>query len=149
MLKDLGVLDEDSLKSYKQLLNYRKNSILSGQSFGCISSLVCDGCNHLISDGICLCAGYFVCPNCGTENGAKLECFSSPKALAVCHSKHLVNYCNSKIAEIQSGIGVNRDLVPEGMRRQITARLWDDLTFTLGIEYGIILAMLEIKDKLK
>lgn len=40
---------------------------------GCISSRICEKCNHLISDSICLCLPYFVCPNCGFENGVRIK----------------------------------------------------------------------------
>lgn len=35
---------------------------------GCIGSLACENCFHVISDSICLCAGFpLICPQCGNK----------------------------------------------------------------------------------
>jgi hypothetical protein len=46
-----------------------KKGIGQATHSGCIDRAVCKKCHHLIVDSICLCSGYFVCPNCGHENG--------------------------------------------------------------------------------
>ncbi len=68
MLTDLGKLSDEKLKAYQQSEADRLVTILGGGNIGCIGALPCKSCNHLISDSICLCSRYFVCPNCGTEN---------------------------------------------------------------------------------
>lgn len=65
MLYDKGLATPEQIKQYKEYRHDFAN--------GCISSLLCENCNHIISDSICLCACYFVCPNCKTENGIKLR----------------------------------------------------------------------------
>lgn len=35
----------------------------------CISSLACENCGLIVSDGICLCMGIFECPKCKHEHG--------------------------------------------------------------------------------
>ncbi len=42
---------------------------------GCIDSLACVHCYHVISDSICLCAGSFDCPKCGGQNGFRSKGF--------------------------------------------------------------------------
>jgi hypothetical protein len=39
---------------------------------GCIGSLACVHCYHVIRDSICLCVGIFDCPKCGKKNGREL-----------------------------------------------------------------------------
>ena len=62
--------------------------------------------------------------------------------------KELITYINKKIEEIQSGLGVNRKRYPEGQRDSIAKGLWDDEIFTLGIEYGYIIAMDELRKEI-
>jgi hypothetical protein len=40
---------------------------------GCVGAMACIHCYHVISDSICLCAGSFVCPKCGKQNGRTWE----------------------------------------------------------------------------
>lgn len=46
------------------------------------------------------------------------------------------------IKEVQNGKVPSRDIIPENMRGSIAKDMWNDSRFTLGIEYGCILAML-------
>ncbi len=69
MLYDRGLQTLEQIKEHREGLKKRG----SGSHHGCISSLICDNCNHLISDSICLCIGIFTCPNCGFRNGKELE----------------------------------------------------------------------------
>lgn len=52
----------------KKIYDYRANAV--GHP-GCISSLACLNCYHVISDSVCLCIGTFTCPKCGKENMPK------------------------------------------------------------------------------
>lgn len=66
----------EAAAAYNQrIYDYRSDFALKGGrgSPGCISALACPHCYHVISDSICLCVGYFVCPNCGKENRSKPE----------------------------------------------------------------------------
>lgn len=44
---------------------------------GCIGSLACENCFYIVSDQVCLCAGFFICPNCGVEHGKKIQFIST------------------------------------------------------------------------
>ena len=68
MLKDLGLATEEQIKTESERLNWIK----SPEVRGCISTRICSNCHHLISDSICLCIGYFMCPNCKFENGKEI-----------------------------------------------------------------------------
>ena len=62
------------LKSKEEVDKYRSDLFkrrceAGAQYCGCIGTLPCKNCFSLISDSICLCAGYFICPECGFENG--------------------------------------------------------------------------------
>lgn len=47
--------------------------------------------------------------------------------------------------EITSGAGVDRDEVLEVLQRGSTAiAVWNDGTFTLGIEYGVLIALIKV-----
>ena len=48
-----------------------------------------------------------------------------------------------EIKEITGGAGVDRDRYPNGMRGRFAQSLWDDGAFTLGIEYGYVLALMD------
>lgn len=67
MLHDLGPATEEQIKEYNKPIDFTK------QWGGCISTRLCQNCNHLISDSICLCLGIFTCPNCKFENGKELK----------------------------------------------------------------------------
>ncbi|NQV08913.1 hypothetical protein HQ529_03620 [Candidatus Woesearchaeota archaeon] len=62
--------------------------------------------------------------------------------------KHIVTIKDLKqaardwIKEVQNGKVPSRDIIPENMRGSIAKDMWNDSRFTLGIEYGCILAML-------
>ena len=75
MLYDRGLQTAEQIREHKKELSRRFNSLDPNRyiSGGHIGSLICDGCNHLISDSICLCAGVFTCPNCGFENGKLIK----------------------------------------------------------------------------
>ena len=49
-----------------------------------------------------------------------------------------------KIVSIQSGHGVDRKKFPESLKGEIAKRNWNEGIFTFGIEYGYILALLEV-----
>lgn len=53
-----------------------------------------------------------------------------------------------RIAEIQNGYGVARDNLPETMRGSLAKDHWDDWLFAYGMEYGYLLAMMDIKNNL-
>lgn len=65
--EDLGSL-EAARKYNRDLYNYRIGMVSKGWSAGCIGSLACEGCYHVIADSVCLCSCYFKCPKCGKEN---------------------------------------------------------------------------------
>ena len=66
--QNLGSLEKT--KEYNQKIGqYRCASLTRGINVGCIDSLACVYCYHVISDSICLCSGMFTCPNCGKSNG--------------------------------------------------------------------------------
>jgi len=65
MLTDLGLQTPEQILKHKE----RVSQWLEATGGGCISELVCNGCSHLIADSICLCSGYFICPNCQLVNG--------------------------------------------------------------------------------
>lgn len=46
--------------------------------------------------------------------------------------------------EIQGGAGVDRTSFPEEMKGRIAKRVWNDSTFTYGIEYGVLIALMTI-----
>jgi len=48
------------------------------------------------------------------------------------------------IWKIQNGEGVDRTQFPESMKGEIAKKYWDDSLFTYGIEYGVILALMEV-----
>lgn len=46
--------------------------------------------------------------------------------------------------EITSGTGVDRFQFPDNMKGSTAKKLWNDSTFTYGIEYGVLIALHEI-----
>ena len=50
------------------------------------------------------------------------------------------------IYEITNGSGVNREDYPKAMRGELANFLWNDGAFTLGIEYGYVLALRTVFD---
>lgn len=48
------------------------------------------------------------------------------------------------IKAIQSGSGVKRDNFPEDMKGSIVKDNWHDSIFTLGLEYGFIIGLMEV-----
>jgi len=50
------------------------------------------------------------------------------------------------IKEIQSGSGVDRTKFPEDMKGRIAQDLWNDGKFTLGVEYGFMIGLMEFLD---
>ena len=50
-----------------------------------------------------------------------------------------------KIFEIQDGAGINRnDFIDRVPRGRLAVQAWDDDKFTLGTEYGYIIALVEV-----
>ncbi len=51
------------------------------------------------------------------------------------------------IEDIQSNHGVgNRDRFPESMKGEVAKDLWHDTKFAYGMEYGYLLAILDLHD---
>lgn len=48
------------------------------------------------------------------------------------------------IKEIQNGEGVNMNKFPADMKGEIAKKLWSDATFSYGVEYGVMLALMEV-----
>lgn len=48
--------------------------------------------------------------------------------------------------EIQSGAGVDRTTFPDEFKGSIPWRHWDDPLFTLGVEYGVLIALMRAFD---
>jgi DNA-directed RNA polymerase subunit RPC12/RpoP len=58
--------------------------------------------------------------------------------------KHLTkNEAIEKIVKIRVGFGVYRTAFPEELKGEIAKNIWDDGAFTLGIEYGYIIALMD------
>lgn len=51
-----------------------------------------------------------------------------------------------KIRDIQSGNGVNRDIIPVTMRGRCIRSSWDDGLVTLAFEYGYMMCLMETFD---
>lgn len=49
-----------------------------------------------------------------------------------------------RIKEIQNGGGLDREAFPEDMKGQVAKQLWYDSRFAFGMEYGYLLAMLDV-----
>jgi len=49
----------------------------------------------------------------------------------------------NEIRFIQSGIGINKDSFPDSMKGSLAIGNWRDEKFSLGMEYGYILALME------
>src|SRR5690242_6607171 len=64
MLTDKGLQTAEQIKAHEEFFQ----DFLTNKQ-GCIGARICKGCNHLIQDSLCLCSGFFKCPNCGHENG--------------------------------------------------------------------------------
>lgn len=62
--------------------------------------------------------------------------------------EHLHAWADGEIRSIQNGYGLARDDFPEGMKGQIAKDLWNNSTFSYGMEYGYLLAMLDLKKEL-
>ncbi len=73
MLTDLGLQTEEQIQKRKRHDQIRYDEMLNGVSRGCVGTRICENCNHLISDSICLCSPIFTCPNCNFENGKDLR----------------------------------------------------------------------------
>jgi len=48
--------------------------------------------------------------------------------------------------EIQNGSGVDGSTFPDILKGSIAKDKWDDSLFTYGIEYGVLIALIEIFD---
>ena len=51
-----------------------------------------------------------------------------------------------RIVDIQSGLMSDRDEFPESMKGEIAKDIWLESKFDLGMEYGYILALMQIFD---
>ncbi len=64
----------------------------------------------------------------------------------------LIAWADEQIKRIQTGVGPGagpeRNSFPEDMKGNVAKRLWNDSTFTYGMEYGYLQAMLDLKAKL-
>ena len=45
---------------------------------------------------------------------------------------------------IQLGSGIDRTKFPDGLKGKIAKENWDEGIFTLGLEYGVIMALMEL-----
>lgn len=78
MLYDKGERTPEQVKAFKKSMSVRAASLLDGTfPGGCIDSAICEGCNHLIVDSLCLCSQSFTCPNCGYKNGPIITTISN------------------------------------------------------------------------
>lgn len=59
---------------------------------GCISTRVCEYCYIEVSDGVCLCIGYFICPQCGKQNGQKWNEYKFDRTKAKSNTFNLMNF---------------------------------------------------------
>lgn len=51
----------------------------------------------------------------------------------------------AKINEVQSGSGIDRDAFLQVFEHsQLSRQFWNDGVFTLGIEYGYLIALIEV-----
>jgi hypothetical protein len=61
----------ENLGSLNAAIEYNKSKytpLMKDIPRGCLSSLACEHCYHVIHDSICMCAGFpKVCPNCNFE----------------------------------------------------------------------------------
>lgn len=63
---------EEAAKAFnRRIIDSRCATIGKNQHLGCVGERACIHCYHIISDSICLCGGYFICPKCNKENGVK------------------------------------------------------------------------------
>lgn len=51
-----------------------------------------------------------------------------------------------KIKEIRNGSGLNREQFPDEAKGSIAKDFWNSCEFTLGAEYGYIIALMEAFD---
>ena len=56
--------------------------------------------------------------------------------------KHAIKW----FKEIQGGDGVVRSKFPDNLKGNLAAHLWNEITFTYGIEYGVLIALMDIFD---
>lgn len=63
--------------------------------------------------------------------------------------KDILNFSQEIISQVQRGNGPSREEIPQCMRGKLAFQNWNDPLFAYGIEYGIILGMLKIQEKLK
>ncbi len=62
--------------------------------------------------------------------------------------RQLLDLITNQISDITNGVGINRAQFPEEMKGSMAKRYWDDSMFTYGLEYGTILGLLMIKEKI-
>ncbi len=60
-----------------------------------------------------------------------------------CKKEDLKKEAIKHIKGIQSGSGVKRDEFPDSMKGRFPKQKWNDGIFTLGIEYGFIIGLME------
>lgn len=64
-------------------------------------------------------------------------------------SQDIFDFAQKIISLVQNGNGPTREEIPPELRGRFAVQNWDDPMFTYGIEYGIILGMLNIQEKFK
>jgi hypothetical protein len=57
-------------------------------------------------------------------------------------------WIDGEIKAVQNGSGLARENFPEGMKGRVARDLWNDTTFSYGMEYGYLLALVELKRKI-
>jgi hypothetical protein len=60
----------------------------------------------------------------------------------------LINWAQSNIYDIQNGYGLDKDYFPKNMMGEIAKEKWNDPNFSYGMEYGYILAMIDLMDEI-
>lgn len=75
--------------------------------------------------------------------------FKKPKKSTSKRIINILNYFDEIIQNASTGNCLDRNLIPKDMRGRLADKNWNDPLFTLGVEYGVILASLEAKKKIE
>lgn len=49
-----------------------------------------------------------------------------------------------KIQAIRNGSGIDRTQFPDSMKGEVPKTKWNDVLFTLGLEYGYLMALMDV-----
>ena len=90
--ENLGSLEK--AKEYNQkIYDWRVEALNKNYHPGCVGARACENCFHVISDSMCLCAGFpLICPQCGN----KTEPFESQYVPAFDFTNLIVGGYNDK-----------------------------------------------------